>query len=190
MGKHRDRLFTFPAGDWLLNIDRFYQRQGPRDPQTGCIPWQGVFNNIGYPFMGVREAATDKYKMVTAHRVALTLKLGRAIRPGMNANHSCHQKSCVNPDHLEEGTQQQKLADMVRDGVRTGRPSGERYNHKQQTRRYKYTEEEIQAGRVMAPRDLAARYNIPIRRAYALKAMFRSSYRWLPLPDQNPGEDK
>jgi hypothetical protein len=140
--------------------------------------------------MGVRDIATDKYKMVTAHRVALTIKLGRAIRPGMNANHSCHQKHCVAPDHLFEGTQGQKLADMMRDGVRTGRPGGQPYNHKQHARQYKYSEEEIQAVRTMAPRDIAARYNIPVKRAYTMKATFRKSYRWLPLPDKNTGENK
>ena len=190
MTKHRDRQFKFQAGDWMMNLERFYERHGAPDPQTGCIPWAGVFNNVGYPFMGVRDRLTDKYKMVTAHRVALTIKLGRAIQPGMNANHSCHRKDCVNPDHLSEGTQTQKILDMTRDGIRTGRPGGQPYNHKQHGRRYKYSEEEIQAVRTMAPKDIAARYNLPIRRAYTMKSSFRKTYRWLPLPDQIKGDKK
>ena len=184
--KHQDRQFQDSVGDWTLNLERFYQRQGPEDPQTGCIPWTGVFNNIGYPFMGVRDATTDKYKMVTAHRVALTIKLGRAIAPGMNANHSCHQKHCVAPAHLSEGTQQQKLADMMRDGIKGGRapgPAGS-YDHKQHGRVYRYTEDEIQWIRTATNREISQRYGKSYASAASMKYEFRKGYRWLPMPDK------
>ena len=42
----------------------------------------------------------------------------------------------------------------------------------------------------MAPKDIAARYNLPIRRAYTMKSSFRKTYRWLPLPDQIKGDKK
>jgi hypothetical protein len=96
----------------------------------------------------------------------------------------------VNPDHLFEGTQRQKVLDMARDGIKTGRPAGNPYNHKQHNRKYRYSEEEIQAVRTMPPKEIAAKYNLPIRRAYTMKASFRNTYRWLPLPDQIKGEDK
>lgn len=181
---HIDRIFRDPVGDWMIDTAGFYRRQGPQDPVTGCIPWAGVFNNIGYPFIGVRDAHTDRYKMVTAHRVALTLKLGRAIRPGMNANHTCHNRWCVAQAHLEEGTQQQKIADMVRDGVKTGCPTGPRgaYNHKQHGREYKYTEADIQWVRTAAPADIAQRYGVTLKRAYCMKSAFRQGYQWLPVP--------
>lgn len=178
------RIFRDRVGDWMIDLAGFYRRQGAQDPVTGCIPWAGVFNNIGYPFIGVRDFATDKYKMVTAHRLALTIKLGRAIRPGMNANHTCHRKDCVNPDHLFEGTQQQKIADMIRDGVKTGSPTGPRgaYNHKQHGRTYKYSEAEIQLIRTSRPRDIAVMYQCSIQRANAMKRGFIYGYLWLPLP--------
>ena len=166
----------------MLDLAGFYRRQGDPDPQTGCIPWQGVFNNIGYPFIGVRDAVTDKYKMVTGHRVALTIKLGRAILPGMNANHTCHNRKCVNPDHLEEGTQQQKVQAMVRDGVKTGAPTGTRgsYGHKQHGRKYKYSEEDIQWIRNATARQIAERYGCTTTRANCMRHGFRTGYEWLP----------
>lgn len=180
--RHVDRLFKDRVGDWMMNLERFYAKHGEPDPTTGCIPWQGVFNNIGYPFMGIRDAITDKPKMVTAHRVALTIKLGRAIAAGMNANHSCHRKNCVNPAHLSEGTQTQKLADMVRDGIKGGRPAGPAggYDHKQHGRQYKYSEAEIQWIRNAHNREIAQRYGFSYARAGAMKHEFRKGYRWLP----------
>jgi len=190
MTRHRDRQFTYQAGDFMINLERFESKCEPDPAGSDCIIWTGVKNNIGYPFMGARHIATDKYKMVTGHRIALAIKLGRPIGTGMNANHSCHRRDCVNPAHLSEGTQRQKVLDMARDGIRTGRPAGNPYNHKQHARQYKYSEAEIQWVRTAAPRDIAARYNLPIRRAYTMKAAFRNTYRWLPLPDQIKGDKK
>ena len=36
-------------------------------------------------------------------RLALEIKLGRPIRPGFDAMHTCGESTCVNPDHLFEG---------------------------------------------------------------------------------------
>lgn len=43
-------------------------------------------------------------RQVGVHRLALERKLGRPIQPGLYALHHCDYASCVNPDHIYEGT--------------------------------------------------------------------------------------
>jgi hypothetical protein len=117
--------------------------------------------------------------MMTAHRIALALKLGRDIAPGMNANHSCHNRKCMTWDHLSEGTQQQKRADMVRDGVQGFAPRGP--SLKKQKRNYKFTEAEIQWIRNATTPEIAAKYKINSRKAASMRYSFRKGYNWLPL---------
>lgn len=85
-------------------------------PGTPCILWQGtVSKRTGY---GQVRAGADRGK--SAHRAALEKKLGRSIRPGYQANHTCDVKLCINPDHLYEGTQPQNMADMIARGRSAG----------------------------------------------------------------------
>lgn len=51
---------------------------------------------------------------VRAHRVALQLKLGRSIRVGYLACHTCDNPPCCNPAHLYEGTRQDNANDAWR----------------------------------------------------------------------------
>jgi hypothetical protein len=51
---------------------------------------------------------------IKVHRLALERKLGRQIQPGMLALHTCDWKSCVNEDHLYEGTNRDNQLDRLR----------------------------------------------------------------------------
>lgn len=48
--------------------------------------------------------------------LVLELKLGRPLKPGHLACHSCDHPGCHNPKHLWEGTQKENLADMTAKG--------------------------------------------------------------------------
>lgn len=168
-------------GDRLISQEN-YERHQRYNPQTGCTEWTGIKSNIGYGFIGytIDGEKPVKNRMMTVHRIALGLKLGRPVDPDLNANHSCHNKLCVTPEHLSEGTQRQKRADMVRDGIHNN-PTGARgaYN-KKQNRSYKYTEDEIQWVRNANTNDIAVKYNLTRREASTMRHSFRLGYTWLP----------
>ena len=64
---------------------------------SGCIEWRGVVNKSGY--------GQIKYegKHQGAYRVAYLLNVG-PIAPGLEIDHLCRNRLCVNPLHLEAVT--------------------------------------------------------------------------------------
>lgn len=82
-----------------------------------------------WPYVGVRPKTSGGYRLyhptgggqIGSHVFALMLKLGRALRPGMDACHSCDFKPCCNPEHLSEGTRLENMAQAVARGrMQTG----------------------------------------------------------------------
>jgi hypothetical protein len=53
-------------------------------------------------------------KNLKAHRLSLEHALGRPLREGMFALHSCNNPPCCNPEHLREGTNQDNVDDKLR----------------------------------------------------------------------------
>lgn len=176
--------------DRLVNLELF--RRNQKIMPSGCIEWTGVRNNIGYGFIGFRPVipGTQTAKpggqgMMTAHRLAFMVQHGR-MPTKRNVNHTCNNKLCVNPDHLYEGTQAEKLAQMHRDGIKGRRElgsTGYAYNHKQHNRHYKYSEREIQWLRTADFDEIANRYGISRAKAATKQHAFRNGYKWLPLPE-------
>ena len=64
----------------------------------------------GYRYAGKAPNGNSRYEK--HHRVALEQKLGRPLLPGMQANHHCDDRACIEHRHLYEGTQQQNVQDM------------------------------------------------------------------------------
>ena len=98
------------------------------------------------------------------------------------AHSLCAPTTTKHNSPLTEGTQQQKILDMLRDnkfskiaGVARGS-----YNHKQHNRTYKYSEDEIQWVRNADVTAIAAKYNISKVRAGTFRHQLRTSYVWLP----------
>lgn len=87
--------------------DRFWakvDRQGPDD----CWEWQGATSAFGhgdFPALGQHAA----------HRVSYLLNVG-PIPPGLFVLHRCDNPPCVNPAHLEVGTQLDNQRQMVARG--------------------------------------------------------------------------
>lgn len=67
------------------------------DPSTGCHVWQGYRDRDGYG-----QVKVDGVK-INAHRVSYALHNGELI-PGFHIDHLCRNRSCINPNHLEQVT--------------------------------------------------------------------------------------
>lgn len=170
-----------------FNLDLFYSYVRP-DDTSDCHIWHGSTNNAGYGLYGFGWVKTPpgqrRGQMMSAHRAAWIIANDQEIPAGMNVNHKCHTRLCVNPDHLELGTQTEKIQAMVRDQVRfgggtAGRTLGHRYT-KDKNRKYKWTEEEITWFRNAPTSEIAAQLGFSLARASSFRTRMRSAYRWLP----------
>ncbi len=83
-------------------------RNSVKLPESGCWLWIGSLTNNGYGRMTF-GAKTE----FLAHRVSYEQKYGK-IPDGKFALHKCDVKSCVNPDHIFIGTQQENMTDKVK----------------------------------------------------------------------------
>lgn len=117
LGVDVDRVFEDSARE------RSYVPQ-PYPPETACLGaqirrrvlisdrhcwlWQGPINNSGY---GVMYDADGKHTGV--HRVAYENAVG-AIPVGMQIDHLCRVRHCVNPAHLEPVTRAENLSRAAR----------------------------------------------------------------------------
>lgn len=73
-----------------------------RDAQTGCWNWLLSKDRTGYGFVSIKSKT--KY----AHRVAFETFVGE-IPAGMDLDHLCRNRSCVNPKHLEPVTRKENV---------------------------------------------------------------------------------
>lgn len=73
----------------------FWAQSAPQP--SGCITWTGTINQDGYGSC-TWDGATWK-----AHRLAYTLVVG-PIPPGLELDHTCRNRSCVSPLHLDPVT--------------------------------------------------------------------------------------
>ena len=79
------------------------------EPNTGCWLWGAGCDRYGYGNFWFEG------RTVSAHRFAYELYVG-PIPDGLHVCHTCDIPSCVNPDHLWLGTNQENTQDKVDKG--------------------------------------------------------------------------
>ena len=70
--------------------------------ESGCWLWQGYKNPKGYGIAG------HNGKICRAHRVMYEELVG-PIPEGLDIDHLCRVRHCVNPDHLEPVTRRENI---------------------------------------------------------------------------------
>lgn len=76
--------------------------------KNGCWLWKFSVCSKGY---GTIHRCGRSY---SAHRMALHLFRGFDLNSKLFVLHHCDRPSCINPDHLYEGTNQDNMNDMVK----------------------------------------------------------------------------
>lgn len=107
--KKRERTGWRPSKR-LPTIERFWKYVTP-EPNSGCWLWSAFVDSSGYGAfsVGLDWQATDKKSRIhKAHRVSYEINVG-PIPEGLQLDHICRVRSCVNPDHLRPVTAQQNI---------------------------------------------------------------------------------
>ena len=74
--------------------------------ESGCWIWMGCVDKLGYG----RMSSCFGKPPFKAYRVSYELFVGK-IPDGLLVRHKCDTPSCVNPNHLEVGTQKDNVND-------------------------------------------------------------------------------
>jgi hypothetical protein len=92
----------------LYNVDpilRFNEKYIV-DSETGCWNWQAQIDYDGYGIF------TIKGKAIRAHRFSYMHFNGPLVKE-LVCCHSCHNRACVNPNHLRLDSQKSNMIDMA-----------------------------------------------------------------------------
>lgn len=88
-----------------------------RDEETGCLRWTAAKNPKGY------GRQWDGNRVQQVHRLAYEAWVG-PIPDGLEIDHLCRTRDCIEPTHLEPVTHAENLDRRVWSGAPVGRPAG------------------------------------------------------------------
>ena len=93
------------------SAERFWQRVRQTDDGS-CWLWTGTLNKTGYGTLGIGSTVDGTVRTMLAHRLSYELNIG-PIPKGMVVRHKCDVSQCVNPSHLELGSQLENIGDAL-----------------------------------------------------------------------------
>lgn len=93
------------AGVYTPAISRVW-RYVVRDEESGCWLWRGTITKVGYGT--IFEWREGQKHRPGAHRVVYEALVG-PIPEGLDLDHLCRVRNCVNPSHLEPVTRRENL---------------------------------------------------------------------------------
>ena len=101
------------------NLQRFYSKIS-KDNNSNCWLWIGKTDRNKYGWFSKNN------QWYSAHRIAYMLKFGD-IDSSLTIDHLCHNRSCVNPDHLEQISLQENIQ-RGGNSLKTHCPRGHKYD--------------------------------------------------------------
>lgn len=96
-----------------LTTMEYFKSAFEKCPKTGCWNWVKSMYAHGYGRIPIKIDGAWKHR--PAHRIGYQLLVGK-IPKGLQANHKCDNRKCVNPDHIFIGTQKENMDDMKAKG--------------------------------------------------------------------------
>jgi len=87
------------------NVDKHGPAPDHRPDLGPCWTWTGYTSGFGYGRVKLRSGAQ---RTANAHRVFYECLVG-PIPDGLQLDHLCRVRNCVNPDHLEPVTQRENV---------------------------------------------------------------------------------
>lgn len=85
----------------LALVDRFWAKVSK--DKTGCWLWLGYVDAKGYGVFGVGDR-----RLMKAHRFSYEIAKG-PVAVGLQLDHTCRIRNCVNPAHLEPVTNRENV---------------------------------------------------------------------------------
>ena len=100
--------------------ERFWPKVDLTGGPDSCWEWTATRHRAGYGWIRIGSYLDGSRRNTFAHRVSWELAHGKHIPSGMMVRHRCDNPPCVNPRHLELGTNRQNMRDMPARGRAPG----------------------------------------------------------------------